>query len=74
MSPIPDDIDWSLTTWEGSRRAQLRRSLKLTLRERLQALDDMTEIAERFRWMRENGKFSTVRPAEAASPATEDQP
>ncbi len=24
MSDKRDDIDWSLTTWEGSRRAQLR--------------------------------------------------
>jgi hypothetical protein len=68
MSQIPDDIDWSLTTWEGSRRAQLRRALTLTLGERLQALDDMTEITEHFRWMRETGKFST------GEPAPEDQP
>jgi len=28
--------DWSLTTWEGSRRAQLHRALSLTLRERME--------------------------------------
>lgn len=58
MNPNPDDIDWSLTTWEGNRRAQLRHALTLTVRERLQALDAMSELAEHFRRMRETGKFS----------------
>ena len=71
MSQIPDDIDWSLTTWEGSRREQLRRALTLTLRERLQAVEDMAEVAERLRQMRETGKLSTGRPAQPASPASE---
>jgi hypothetical protein len=59
MSQLPDDIDWSLTTWEGSRRAQLSRALTLTLRDRLLVLDGMAEIAERLRRMRETGKLST---------------
>lgn len=46
----PDDrIDWSVTTWEGSRREQIRRWRQLTVRERLEALDEMTELAERLR-------------------------
>ena len=52
---IPDEI-WAETTWEGNRRAQLRRALGLTLRERLQAVEDMAEVAERFREMRSRGK------------------
>ncbi|MGH8470372.1 MAG: hypothetical protein ACREVY_15780 [Gammaproteobacteria bacterium] len=43
-----DDIDWSLTSWEGSRRAQLRRWLALTVRERLQAIEEMAEVAARI--------------------------
>lgn len=66
----PDEIDWSLTTWEGSRRAQLRHSRSLTLRERLQALDGMTELVEHFRWMRKTGKFSE-RHEKTASPKTD---
>jgi hypothetical protein len=57
MSVIPDDIDWSLTSWEGSRRAQLRRWCALSLRQKLLALEQMTEIAEHFGRMRETGKF-----------------
>jgi CRISPR-associated protein Csx17 len=52
-----DPIDWTLTTWEGSRRAQLRRWCALTLRERLVALDEMTDLASRFTEMREQGRF-----------------
>ncbi|MDQ3562612.1 MAG: hypothetical protein M3436_00200 [Pseudomonadota bacterium] len=48
MSQTDDDIDWSLTSWEGSRRAQLRRWLTLTLRERLQAIKEMAELAARI--------------------------
>jgi len=42
-------MDWSVTTWEGSRREQLRRARQLTLRERLQAVEDMTQMATRLR-------------------------
>ena len=52
MNRIPDEI-WEETTWEGNRRAQLRHALSFTLRERMQAVEDMAEIAERFRQMRE---------------------
>jgi hypothetical protein len=57
MSEIPDHIDWSLTSWEGSRRAQLRRWRALSLRQKLLVLEEMTEIAEHFGRMRETGKM-----------------
>ena len=38
------EIDWSLTTWEGVRREQLRRYLRLGLTERLQALDELAKL------------------------------
>jgi hypothetical protein len=40
------DIDWSLTTWEGSRREQIRRWRELTWDEILAAQEEMAEIAE----------------------------
>jgi hypothetical protein len=65
-----DDIDWTLTTFEGSRREQLRRALKLTVRERLQALEDMAAVAKRFADMRANKGFS--RPIGQANPTGTD--
>ena len=42
------DTTWETATWEGSRRAQLRSALALTVRERLQALEALTELAHRL--------------------------
>lgn len=44
-----DDIDWSLTTWEGSRREQLRRWSELTMDEILAAQEEMAGLAEEMR-------------------------
>ncbi len=38
--------DWGNASWEGSRRAMIRKSLKLTARERLQALEDLAETSQ----------------------------
>ncbi len=42
------EAGWETATWEGSRRAQLRATLALTVRERLEALQELTELAERL--------------------------
>lgn len=44
--PVPhEEIDWSLTTFDGVRREQLRRNLRLTLQQRLEAVEEMAEFA-----------------------------
>ncbi|EIT71380.1 MULTISPECIES: type I-U CRISPR-associated protein Csx17 [Hydrocarboniphaga] len=55
VDPDPDhvdardsDIDWSKATFEGSRREQLRRTRAMSLRQRLEALDAMTDTALHF--------------------------
>ncbi len=40
--------DWGNASWEGSRRAMIRKSLKLTVRERLQALEDLVETSQKL--------------------------
>lgn len=47
MSEAPQ-ADWSSVTWEGSRRAQLRAALTLTVRERLLAMQELSDLAERL--------------------------
>lgn len=37
---------WDTATWQGARRAQIREYLKLTVRERLEAVAAMSEVAE----------------------------
>ena len=38
-------IDWDLCTWEGSRRAQLRAFRRLSLREKLQAVEQLCDLS-----------------------------
>lgn len=44
----PSVIDWSLATWEGAEREQLRRWAALTLEEILLAQEEMQSLAERL--------------------------
>jgi hypothetical protein len=78
MSEPPKDIDWSLTTWEGSRRAQLRQALKLTLRERLEAAEGLADVVRHFAELRARGALTTPpakpAPSSAAAPAREPPP
>ncbi len=62
--PVPDDFDWSVTTWEGSRREQLKRWSQLSLEEIIRAQEDMQETAERFAQMRATaaGTDSPIKP------------
>ena len=47
-SPPQEPIDWSLTSWEGARREQLRRCAELPLERMIMALEEMAEIAKRL--------------------------
>ncbi|MGH7467570.1 MAG: hypothetical protein ACRENP_06240 [Longimicrobiales bacterium] len=51
MSILPDSLqrlDWSVTTWEGSRREQMRRWAELPLDRKIAALEEMEETARVF--------------------------
>jgi len=41
-------IDWSLTTWEGSRRETLKRWAALPLEQIISALEEMQELNAMF--------------------------
>lgn len=43
-----DMVDWSLTTWDGSRREQLRRWAALPLEQIIRAIEEMEALAERL--------------------------
>jgi hypothetical protein len=47
-SDLPSDIDWSLTTWEGARREQLRRWAALPLESVVAALEEMETLTRQF--------------------------
>ncbi len=49
MSEEAEPIDWNLTTWEGSRREQIRRWSMLTMDEILAAQEEMAELADELK-------------------------
>ena len=57
-----DSFDWSLTTWEGSRREQLRRWAQLTLEEIVRAQEEMAELSERLAHARRRTRDPDAKP------------
>ena len=60
MSENERPIDWSKTTFDGARPEQLRQAQRMTVRQRLEALDQLTELTERLQTM----------PRQIAAPST----
>lgn len=54
------DEAWQLCTWEGNRRLQIRHGLSLTLRQRMQAVEEMADLARYFEQLRKEGKFTSA--------------
>lgn len=48
MSEPKPPIDWTLTTWEGAEREQLRRWAALSLEDIVRAQEEMQKLAERL--------------------------
>lgn len=56
MNYNSENIDWSLTTWEGSRREQIRRWSQLTMDEILAAQEEMGDhVRATIDWRRNRG-------------------
>ncbi|WP_018232242.1 type I-G CRISPR-associated protein Cas8g1/Csx17 [Thioalkalivibrio thiocyanodenitrificans] len=51
MSDNERPIDWSKTTFDGARREQLRQAKRINVRQRLEALDQLTVLSERLQTM-----------------------
>jgi hypothetical protein len=49
---MADEIDWSVTTWDGNRRLQHEEFRRLSFREKVAVLEQLGEIAEAFAAMR----------------------
>ena len=51
--------DWENTTWTGSRRAMIRQSLKLTVRQRLLLLEEMSKTSKKLASIKKSPKQSS---------------
>jgi len=59
--------DWDTATWEGNRKTQLRASLKLSAKERFEALE---ELADASNWLTDTAKIrhDLAAPGQKQSP------
>ena len=48
MDSCTEQVDRTLTTWDGARRAQTRRWARMSLSEAILALEEMQVLAERL--------------------------
>ncbi len=55
-----DGIDWRLTTWDGSRREQLRRWAALPLERVILAIEEMQDLAEHFQRMHAEDRLTSA--------------
>lgn len=62
-----DRIDWSLTTWEGSRREQIERWTKLTFDEILDTQEEMAELAQELAGPKGSGPIAAGAHGDRAS-------
>lgn len=62
-----DRIDWSRTTWEGSRREQIERWATLTFDEILNAQEQMAELARELAGSKPSGPIEADTHGDRAS-------
>jgi hypothetical protein len=70
MTEPPDDpIDWSVTTWKGSRLQQHRAFYDLSFARKLELIDEMCRMADAFR-----PRSKSTTQAVNEDPPAENQP
>jgi hypothetical protein len=57
-----DSFDWNLTSWEGSRREQLRRWAQLTPEEIVRAQEKIAELTECLAHERRGTRDADAKP------------
>jgi hypothetical protein len=68
MSDLDQHPGWQWCTAEGSRRFDLESGSKLTLREKIQWLEEMDLLAQRFEQAREANRLHKPIQADPESP------
>ena len=69
MNKQPEQ-DWDNATWLGSRRIMIRQTLKLNIRERLQALENLCATSQALAKLKATGLGIHEQASDYAPPAT----
>lgn len=59
MMTDTNERGWEAATWEGARRAQLRRSLRKSVRQRLAELEELSEVSEMLAGLAERDRVAS---------------
>ncbi len=57
-----EEIDWSLTTWKGSRRQQHQQYLALSFRQKLESLEALCDLSRNFLEQRRKAGLPYIDP------------
>jgi len=68
MTESEKPIDWNTTSFDGSRREQLRRTQAMSVRQRLEAMEQLTELSERMRLMPRHAPTMGIPPVVQETP------
>lgn len=71
MREEDQSIDWDKTSFDGSRREQLRRARAMTVRQRLEAMDELAALSDRMRTMPRQPAAATASSSEDVPPESE---
>ena len=69
MNKQPEQ-DWDNATWLGSRRIMIRQTLKLNIRERLQALENLCVTSQALSKLKATGLVIHEQAGDYTPPAT----
>ncbi|MFO1478542.1 MAG: hypothetical protein U1F98_18075 [Verrucomicrobiota bacterium] len=68
MTGNPDEMDWSATTWKGSRLQQHRTFHALPFSRKLELIEQMGEVAARFGTRPKSARPDTLREGPSSKP------
>ncbi len=57
MDEQRNELNWEAATWEGNRRLQVKRFLRLSVHERLEYLEAMCDLYRHMQQLRLEGKM-----------------
>lgn len=69
-----EEFLWSMTTFEGARKMQLIRTKKLSVRKRLESLDELSELCEHFQKLRHKSALKPRAGTKSEAPVSRARP
>lgn len=73
-APNEENVDWSLTTWEGARREQMRRAAEIPFDHILDAIEEMGDLAAELAAQATGGRVAPSGSSLPHPPSVREKP